>query len=197
LEAELQAVTVERDAAIAELNRLRRSAPSPKIAPPQSSDAAEPKAALTITELPATLKPADQISSTQPARSEHLVNRHFAGFWFYAKLAEGQNNKNKALYPPEYIEASITESGGAVHGTFRSRFQIADRLIPPDVNFSFYGVVNGTQIDCPWSGAGGAKGDVTLKLVSDNSLRIDWVASDLGTQQGLSSGTAVLTRRIE
>jgi hypothetical protein len=28
-------------------------------------------------------------------------------------------------------------------------------------------------------------------------MRIDWSATELGTQQGLNSGTAVLTRRIE
>ena len=49
----------------------------------------------------------------------------------------------------------------------------------------------------PWTGAAGAKGELTLKLTSENSMRIDWTASELGTQQGLHSGTAVLTRRIE
>jgi hypothetical protein len=33
--------------------------------------------------------------------------------------------------------------------------------------------------------------------MSDNSVRIDWAASELGSQQGLASGTAVLTRRID
>jgi hypothetical protein len=36
-----------------------------------------------------------------------------------------------------------------------------------------------------------------LKLTSGNSMRIDWIATELGSQQGLGSGTAVLTRRIE
>ena len=106
-------------------------------------------------------------------------------------------NKNQALYPPEYIEATITEESGVIHGRYRSRFQIVDRAISPDVNFTFTGTPNGPQFNCLWTGAGGAKGELTLKLTSENSLRIDWTASELGTLQGLNSGTAVLTRRIE
>jgi len=126
-----------------------------------------------------------------------VVNRHLAGFWFYTKPARGQQNINQALYPPEYIEASITEENGVLRGKYRSRFVIADRAISPDVNFSFSGTVNGPTITCPWTGAGGARGEVTLTLLPNNSMRVDWTASAMGNQQGLSSGTAVLTRRIE
>lgn len=125
------------------------------------------------------------------------MNHQLAGFWFYAKPPDGQTNKNQTLYPPEYIEVTITEEAGVIHGRYRSRFQIVDRAISPDVNFTFSGARNGAQCNCQWIGAGGAKGELTLKLTSDNSIRIDWSATELGTQQGLISGTAVLTRRIE
>jgi len=67
----------------------------------------------------------------------------------------------------------------------------------PDVNFTFTGTPGGTTCACQWTGAGGARGDLTLKLTSENSMRVDWIAAELGSQQGLGSGTAVLTRRIE
>jgi hypothetical protein len=120
-----------------------------------------------------------------------------AGFWFYAKPPQGQVNKNQSLYPPEYVEATIQEDGGTVRGSLRSRFLIVDRAISPDVNFTFAGTQNGSQSSFPWTGAAGAKGELTLKLTSENTLRIDWTANELGSQLGLNSGTAILTRRIE
>jgi hypothetical protein len=136
--------------------------------------------------------------SSAPNRTEGPSKRRLAGFWFYAPPTEGQHNKNQALYPPEYIEATIKEENGMIYGKYRARFQIIDRAISPDVNFTFSGASgSGAQITFPWTGSGGAKGELTLKLVTENSLRIDWNATDLGTQQGLDAGTAILTRRIE
>jgi len=201
LRADLQAAIVERDAAIQELNKLRGNAENRTRQVAQnggigSIEGTEPRPALTMTELPAASKLPVLANSTL-ARVERPTNRQMAGFWFYAKPQDGQTNKNQALYPPEFIEATITEEGGVIHGRYRSRFLIVDRAISPDVNFTFTGTPNGSQCNCQWTGAAGARGDLTLKLTSDNSLRIDWTTSEIGTLQGLSSGTAVLTRRIE
>jgi curved DNA-binding protein CbpA len=200
LRADLKAVIVERDAAIVELDKLRgalqvRPRESPQAANSRVLEGTEPQP-LTLTELPSALKPPVLASAALP-RVERPANRQMAGFWFYTKPPDGQANKNQTLYPPEYIEATITEDGGMVHGRYRSRFLIVDRAISPEVNFTFTGTRNGLQCNCQWTGAGGAKGELILKLTSDNSMRIDWSASELGTQQGLISGTAVLTRRIE
>jgi curved DNA-binding protein CbpA len=195
LRADLRAMAVERDAAIYELNRLRGTPQDQKPAPHTQPAGAEPRPPVTITELPSAPRPSFTASLPAP-RAERPANRPLAGFWFYTKPPQGQINKNQALYPPEYIEATITEDGSVVHGSFRARFLIVDRPISPDVNFTFTGTANGLQVSCPWIGTGGAKGDLTLRLTSENSLRIDWSASELGTL-GLNAGTAVLTRRIE
>jgi curved DNA-binding protein CbpA len=201
LRSDLLAVIVERDAAIRELNKLRRTQPAQNSNAAAIADATDPKPAMTITELPSAARvplPANSgLPHISPPNNERPANRQLAGFWFYAKPPLGQLNQNQSLYPPEYIEATIMEENGNVRGSLRSRFQIADRAISPDVNFTFMGMRNGAQVSCPWNGAGGAKGEMTLKLTSENSLRIDWMASELGTQQGLNSGTAILTRRIE
>jgi curved DNA-binding protein CbpA len=194
LRSDLQAALVERDAAIQELNKLRGTPQGSSSGASGPLDRPEPNAPLTITELPSTPRP-PVASSTAPPGPERPTNRKLAGFWFYAKPPAGQANKNKALYIPEYIEATITEDNGMIHGRYRSRFVIADRAISPDVNFTFTGTANGTQCNCQWVGAGG-RGELILKLTAENSLRIDWTASELGTL-GLGSGTAVLTRRIE
>jgi hypothetical protein len=211
LRSDLSAVIVERDAAIGELNRLRGTSPiqtsktqtsqtqtqqiprSGSSAPPEEPG---PRPAPAIAEPPSVPRLRVLAAPALP-RIERPASWQLTGFWFYAKPPQGQTNKNSALYPPEFIEAIIAEEGGVIHGSFRSRFQIVDRAISPDVIFIFNGIPNGPQITCPWMGAGGARGELTLKLTSENSMRIDWTASELGSRQGLSSGTAVLTRRIE
>lgn len=200
LHADLRAVIVERDAAIVELKKLRDAV---QIRPHETQQATgsrllestEPQP-LTLTELPAAAKLPFLASPALP-RVERPANRQMSGFWFYAKPADGQTNKNQTLYPPEYIEATVTEDAGVIHGRYRSRFLIGDRAISPEVNFTFTGPRNGMQCAAQWIGAGGARGELTMRLTSDNSMRVDWSASDLGTQQGLISGTAVLTRRLE
>jgi len=195
LRLELKAAIVERDAAIRELNKFRGTPQPSQSGGSWPLEGTEPRPALTMTELPTA--PKLPVLANPLPRIERPANQHFAGFWFYAKPAEGQTNKNQSLYLPEYIEATVTEDNGIVHGRYRSRFAIADRAISPDVNFSFSGTPGGTQCTCEWTGAGGARGQLTLKLTSENSMRVDWIATELGTQQGLGSGTAVLTRRIE
>jgi curved DNA-binding protein CbpA len=204
LRSSLKAVTVERDAAVRELRKLRgENSPSiPADAAPADAPEA-PAPAIALTELPSAPKPVPATpkppspASPALARIEPVVNRHLAGFWFYIRPTSGQQNKNQALYIPEYIEATITEENGMLRGKYRSRFVILDRAISPEVNFSFSGAVNGPTVTCPWIGVGGAKGEVTLTLMPNNTMRVDWAAREMGDQQGLSSGTAVLTRRIE
>ena len=84
-----------------------------------------------------------------------------------------------------------------IYGKYRSRFQIVDRAISPDVDFTFSGVPNGSSLTAPWTGPGGARGQLTLKLLVDNKLQIDWTATEVGSQQDLVSGTALLTKRID
>jgi hypothetical protein len=118
----------------------------------------------------------------------------YAGTWFYArsKMAE-----LSALYLPEYIEAVIVEEAGVLRGRYQARYKVADRAISPDVRFQFSGPADSEAPRLTWTGGGGAKGEVRLKLLSSNSLEVAWTASRLGASLGLSSGTAVLIRRQE
>jgi curved DNA-binding protein CbpA len=200
LKSDLKAVTLERDAAIHELMRLRGSEPavqSSSVPRPDGTEARPP--VVTMTELPSAAARLPVFSNAGAPRIETPATRKLAGFWFYAKPPLGQRNKNQSLYPPQYIEVTISEDNGVIYGRYRARFEVADRPISPDVNFTFTGPSGSgsSQSGYPWTGSGGAKGDVTLKLVSENSMKLDWTATELGTQLGLEGGTAVLTRRIE
>jgi hypothetical protein len=183
LQGDLRTVTMERDAALSELKRLRGTDPL----------AALPEPLADLPDLPLTTR-ATVLISVAPVRADHSASRPIVGVWYYSKPRQGQHNTNRSLYLPEYIEATISDENGVIHGKYRARFQIAGRAISPDVDFSFSGP-SGTAT-YPWTGAAGAKGELTLKLLSENSLRVDWNATDLGAGQGLASGTATLTRRV-
>ena len=202
LQAALRAAETQRDQALQEVARLRSAADGPQAEAPAASatrPTEPPAASLPVTSAVTAAKipvPPPVIAGNTPPRAVHPPNHRLAGFWFYAVPADGQQNKNQALYLPEYIEASISEDNGTIHGSYRSRYVIADRAIAPDVNFTLTGTLNGTQCTCQWSGGGGAKGQVTLRLTGDNSMKVDWAATELGSL-GLASGTATLTRKLD
>jgi len=174
------AVRPERDAALIEPAR-----PVTAVDPP-------PVRVFQGTKAPA-LSPPDPILAASPHPAP--ASPGFRGTWVYVqpRLPTSQ----APAYPAEYVEAVIMDEEGVVRGRYRARYKVPDRAISSDVTFRFEGKSNGETARLSWTGAGGAKGDLSLKLVSSNSMELTWIATDLGSQMGLSSGTAVLTRRQE
>jgi hypothetical protein len=115
--------------------------------------------------------------------------------WVYVRPRKP--GSQQALYPAEYVEAVVIEEAGVLRGRYRARYEIADRPISSEVAFRFQGKADREEATLDWDGAGGARGQLRLKLLSRNSMRLDWVATELGSQLGLASGTAILTRRQE
>ena len=198
LRSDLSAVTLQRDAAIRELRQMRGTAGaawSPGSAGSGLTEIRSP--AITLTELPTAAK-LPVFANYPPSRPGSQASPDkLAGFWVYAKPPQGQPYKSEGRYPPEYIEATIAEQNGRISGKYRARFQIANQAVSPDVSFTFTAISSTDPLTTgTWTGAGGAKGKLTLRFTSANSLRIDWNATELGTRQGLDADTAVLTRRI-
>ena len=205
--ANLKIALFERDAAMRELDKLRGHLSASSVATPSESrpelrrqDAAPSNAIETMTELPGTLPPVAPIFSpvlTTPSstRIARVPPKVLTGFWFYLRTPE--DKKNPGLYPPEFIEATISELNGQVKGRYRSRYRIVDRAISPDVNFEFTGKVSGNSVAATWTGPGSAHGEITIRRLSDNSMRVEWTATQLGSLQGLTAGTAALTRRLD
>lgn len=205
LRAELRTMKAERDLAVRELVRLRGSRSAPTGTIDARPDPPSP-VATTLTELPSPVLPLLAAGTAPahvpavrlaPAVRQGTAGRSFIGFWFYTKQEAASRTKS-SLYPPDFIEASITvEQNGQVHGKYRSRYKIVDRAISPDVNFEFSGNPVGPVLVAPWTGLGGSKGEITLKMTGDNAMKVDWSTFELGSIQGLITGTATLTRKIE
>jgi hypothetical protein len=129
-------------------------------------------------------------ASLPDRRTDHA---DLAGTWFYVSQRDPPAAKN--VYPPQYIETVVAIEGNHVRGRYRGRFQIADRAISPDVAFQFEGERNEAE-RYQWTGRSGARGEVQLVLVTSDSLRVTWFASELA-DMGLASGSAILIRRRE
>jgi hypothetical protein len=133
----------------------------------------------------ATAADAQLRSPNTPAAAPRAA---FAGTWLYAPGSA----EAPGLYPPAYIELTITEDGSTLRGLYRGRYRVTDRTISPSVSFRFEGPAGPGEL--LWYGPGGARGRVKLKLKDAQSLEVDWWATRLGTEMGLAAGKAVLVR---
>lgn len=139
--------------------------------------------------------PAPGMAPASPGQRGRSGAAGFAGTWFYVPTRMAP--EAKAVYPPEYIEAVILEEGGVLRGRYYGRYRVTDRAISPEVRFYFEGPAQADQAVLEWQGGGGARGEVRLKLLGENTLEVNWSATDLGRTPGLAAGTAALVRRIE
>ena len=117
------------------------------------------------------------------------------GTWFYGP--QSLSHAPAGVYPPEFIEVVIRADNDILKGRYRARYRIADRAISGEVRLQFEGAVAADGGRVPWTGPGGARGEILLRLLAENSLQLEWVASELGAQMDLAAGRAILTRRQE
>jgi hypothetical protein len=152
--------------------------------------------ATRLNEIPAAARsataPPETVVSTVPANGAD----QFAGLWVYSKSSgSAVSSGGTSQYPPEFIELTVRELNGTLQGEYRSRYQVLDHAISPDVNFDFNGRPVGSSLNCAWRGPGGARGRLTLRLLPASTVEIAWNATDLGSQQWLVNGTATLLRK--
>lgn len=140
-----------------------------------------------------SLRPPLPTASPPILQEPRPTHRGMAGTWYYVRSQADQLRRHQ--YPPEFIEAVIEDNHGAIRGRYRARYRVPDRAISPEVSFQFDGPAAHDSARLAWHGPGGAKGDLQLRLVSENTLEIGWAASELGKHLGLASGTAILIRR--
>ncbi len=183
---ELEKTRSERDSAFAQL-----AAPESVAEPAVVASAISP--ALSLPE--AARRAVPPRAATPPGRNLEQARVSFAGTWVYVRPRIV--SPAESLYPAEYIEAVIVEQGEVIKGRYRARYDVMDRPVSPQVTFQFEGRPEGESASLRWSAAGGAKGELKLKLLSRNSMEANWMATELGSQLGLASGIAVLIRKLE
>jgi len=183
LEKQMAARDAERQA-----SEPANPTPDPLVVPQPVPEISLP---LVLPPTAAPLRTEPPPPTINPKRIEDAAR--WAGSWVYHPARAG--NRDKALFPPEFIEAVISEDKGRIRGQYHARFKVADPRISPDVDFRFEGKVSGPVGRLPWTGTGGAKGEVQLHLVSATTLEIVWSATSLGKSMGLASGTALLDRK--
>jgi curved DNA-binding protein CbpA len=195
-DTEIASLRAQLAAANADRQRLMKqlaASPGARRFEPPPSDPQE--VARVIVPAPPTVNPSAPKEMSVPGLGPvlPLALPRWTGNWTYRRAPD--NSHNKTLLPPEFIEAVISEVNGHLRGQYRARFKVSDPGISPEVDFRFEGTVSGMSGRFPWTGRGGAKGEVQIRLISNSSLEVVWSATDLGTSMGLASGTAVLTRR--
>ena len=114
------------------------------------------------------------------------------GTWIYVPTTAAA--ADATVYRPEYIEMRIRNSRGLLEGNYRARYHVPDRPLSPNVGFHFAGQAGTATAAYRWSGPNGLGGRVELKLVTANSIQVNWRVTEFTEAADLVSGTAILTR---
>jgi DnaJ domain len=155
-----------------------RSAADPSISVPQSAPI-QPAPIQVVAPLPLPSAPA------APRASATL-----AGRWVYTP--DPSDLEDPKLYPAEYVELSIVPQGSAVRGVYQARYKLPDHTLNSRVAFTFEGPMEGTSF--AWQGDSGAQGEITMRLQSADTLKVNWFATKMGPALSLGSGNATLYR---
>lgn len=144
-------------------------------------------------EMSATVPSEEVAAASSPARSSSV----WGGVWLY--VATGGQAAGPGQYLPEYIELRVEESGKELRGSYRARYRVIDRALRPDINFSFVGTSEGSEeaVLVRWTGMGGARGEANLKLLTRETMEMEWHATRMSSPSMLASGYAVLTRKSD
>lgn len=176
-------------------NRTGRTAVTPGIVTPGPPAASEPSPAAKPVEPRAV---GQNRESTVPKLSQGSVSvaslsdaNSVTGNWLYSRNPDEKIDPKQ--YPADYIELKLTDEGGKLRGSYKATYLVLDRAISPRVAFLFEGDPKSAEFS--WQGNGGAEGKVRLTRKSTHSMEINWFATQMGTELGLGSGSAILYRR--
>lgn len=147
---------------------------------------------------PAPLNRAEMEKSNPNAPSQASGNENsLIGTWIYVPAPIAKEDRK--IYRPEYIEMRIRNIQGLLEGQYRARYHVPDRPLSPNVGFHFAskqvpGQPGTGSATFHWNGSNGLAGQVDLKLMTVNSIQVDWRVTELAESADLVSGTAILTR---
>jgi hypothetical protein len=119
---------------------------------------------------------------------------HFAGVW---TIPQSKFTAVPSAFTPEAVDLIMTERGGVLQGRYRARYPSMGLPEPLMVRFYFEGRCQDDMANAMWTGEGGSKGEIQLKLTSDNTLQLVWSVTEQASQTGPATGTVALVRKRE
>lgn len=147
----------------------------------------------TVAALKTMATPPSNQSANPVKETDHTESGNpLIGTWVYvpAPLTE----EDRTIYRPEYIEMRIRNVKGVIEGQYRARYHVPDRPLSPNVGFRFAGQSGTESTEFRWNSSNGIAGKVQLKMMTANSVQVDWRVTELADSADLVSGTAILTR---
>jgi len=101
-----------------------------------------------------------------------------------------------SAFTPESVDLILNTQQDTVAGRFRARYPGMGAPDPPMVRFYLEGKIQDDVANANWVGEDGSKGEIQLKLASDNALQLVWSTTQAGKQSGPDSGTLALVRKF-
>jgi hypothetical protein len=116
----------------------------------------------------------------------------FPGVWM---LSPSKITPVSSAFTPEAVDLIMGEEQGKLQGRYRARYPSMGGPEAPMVRFYFEGGAQGDVANGVWTGEDGSKGEIQLKLTSDNTLQLVWSLTDAGNVNAPASGTVALVRK--
>jgi len=117
---------------------------------------------------------------------------HFNGVW---ALPVSKVAPAASAFTPESVDLILTAQQETLTGRFRARYPGMGAPDPPMVRFYLEGKIQDDAANAKWVGEDGSKGEIQLKLASENALQLVWSTTQPGKQSGPDSGTLALVRK--
>jgi len=116
----------------------------------------------------------------------------FSGVWV---LPAPKVEAPVSAFTPESIDLIVSGQTGRIQGRYRAIYPGMGATEPPMVRFYFEGTCDNEIANASWSSDDGSKGEIQLKLASDNALQLVWSVTDAANQTGPATGTVALVRK--
>ena len=121
-------------------------------------------------------------------------SRRFWGVWV---APQSKFTPVPSAFTPESVDLIMAERDGLLQGRYRARYPGMGLPEPPMVRFYFEGKCQDDMANASWTAEGGSRGEIQLKLTSDNTLQLVWSVTEPASQTGPATGTVALVRKRE
>jgi hypothetical protein len=88
----------------------------------------------------------------------------------------------------------IYKASGELRGVYHARYEVEDHPVDPDVDFLLSGG-DGEAKRFNWESPNGSKGTMSIKRLTDSTIKVEWETKVYSEQHVLTSGIATLSKR--